>query len=291
MSRFTRRFKKNKNKTIKSKVSSINPPVSTIKIGGNYGEIQTPNEISKTEEQQREGIIDNNLSQATSGLISNAENAVDKTGSVMINDVNEVLGSEAVKETTKQAAKDTVDIVKELAGTFNEALDDPEFKSEAKQAIKNAGELGVVLADAAKEPLDRALNSTAESIGKTMPKLGAAGVKTLWDAIGAFPPLNILIEGINVVNDVTKAASAVTEATTETIESASDAFIETKKNVETKLKELEEKKRISQQISNRTTNSINEFESPINTQSAGGYKTRRRLFKNKAKSKRVRFSI
>jgi hypothetical protein len=59
------------------------------------------------------------------------------------------------------------------------------------------------------------------------------------------------------------------------------------------LKELEEKKKMGDQISNRTTKSINNFENPLSstTQSAGGRKTKRRLFKRKAKSKRVRFAI
>lgn len=270
MSNFTRRFKKYKNKNIKK--------------GGNR----------IVEEPQREGIIDkvgHNLSDATSGLVSNTENAVDKTGAVILNNVNEVLGSDAAKQATEQAAKDTAKIIKVFAEKFNEALDDPEVKAEVKQAIKNAGELGMVVAEAAKEPVNRALNNTAESIERTMPKLGAAGVKTLWDAVGAVPPLNIVIEGINVVNNLTKAASAVSEATTEAIESASNAFIETKNNIEMKLKDLEEKKKISNLISNRTTNSIRDFEGPVTAQTGGGYKTRRRLFKNKAKSKRVRFAI
>ena len=55
------------------------------------------------------------------------------------------------------------------------------------------------------------------------------------------------------------------------------------------LKELDEKKKMSQQISNRTTNSINQFENPSVVK--GGTKTRRRLFKRKLKSKRVRFAI
>lgn len=292
MSKNTRRFKQYKNKTIKGGVKLwpwTSKKAQNIQgINNSSGkQIETvttpPVQVPNTPE-----VSDQNQVPNTPDMVSEPENALDKTGAAIINNVNEVLESDIAKETTKQAAKDTVYIVKELAGTFNKALDDPEFKAEAKQAIQNVGELGLVFAEAAKEPVNIALNNTAESIERTMPKLGAAGVKILWDTMGAIPPISILVDGINIVNDVTKATSAASKVATEAIESASDAFSETKKKFELKLKELEEKKRISQQISNRTTNSIKEFEDPIQ---AGGYKTRRRLFKHKAKSKRVRFTV
>jgi len=109
--------------------------------------------------------------------------------------------------------------------------------------------------------------------------------------MAAVPGVGAVIEVGKMLNDGTKAASAVVEAGSEAVEAASDAFIETKENVEQGLKELEEKKKLAEQISNRTTKSIDNFENPISTQMVGGRKTRRRLFKRKAKSKRVRFAI
>ena len=63
-----------------------------------------------------------------------------------------------------------------------------------------------------------------------------------------------------------------------------------KENIEEGLKVLEEKKKLGDEISSRTDKSIKEFEDPVKTQD-GGRKTRRRLFKRKAKSKRVRFAM
>jgi len=92
MKNFTRHLKKYKNKTIKK--------------GGN----------KNGEEIQRKGIIDN--------LGDKLSEAADKTGAVIINNANEVLRSDTVKQTTKEAAKDTVEVVKEITEKVNEALED-----------------------------------------------------------------------------------------------------------------------------------------------------------------------
>jgi hypothetical protein len=315
MSKLTRRFKTYKNKTIKTNLSSI-------KKGGKYGQLYRSHEISKIDEHpKREGIIDyyeNKLSGAASTvtnfaidtglkmvglkrikdephtenneeprIVSNAESTIDKVGSDVLENVNDFLKSDSLQQTTEQSTKDTSQIIKKI----NEALDDPEVKLEIKQAIKNAGEFGSVIIEAGKKPFNEAVDVAAEATQKATGAALSGAVKVGTDVLGAVPFLGAIIDVGKMVNDGSKAASAVTEATTEAIESASDAFIETKKNIEIKLKELEEKKRISQQISNRTTDSIKEFEAPTNAQYGGGYKTRRRLFKNKAKSKRVRFAI
>jgi hypothetical protein len=70
---------------------------------------------------------------------------------------------------------------------------------------------------------------------------------------------------------------------------------ETNEKVKEGLKQLEEKKNEAEKISNRTTNSIKQFENPLlsSTGQTGGRhrRTHRRLIKHKAKSKRVRFAI
>jgi hypothetical protein len=316
MSKFTRDFKKYKNKTVKK--------------GGRYRQVRNSNEFD--EKPHREGIIDkyenklsetastvenfavdtglrlfglkrinqndenneynkNNLDQirdSSSEILNNIERSADKTGANVIGNVNEVLGSDYVNQTTEQAARDTAQLVKIGAEKFNEALDKPEVKEELKKAIRNAGELGSVMIEAGKEPFNKAVDVAAEATQKATSAALSGAVKVGTDVLAAVPFFGAIIDVGKMVNDGSRAASAVNEASSEAIEAVSDAFIETKKNFEIKLKELEEKKRIAQQISNRTTNSIKEFEAPIQS---GGYKTRRRLFKRKAKSKRVRFAI
>jgi hypothetical protein len=59
------------------------------------------------------------------------------------------------------------------------------------------------------------------------------------------------------------------------------------------LKDLEEKKKMSQEISNRTNESIKTFENPQQVQlQAGGFnKTKRKFTKHTQKSRKVRFAI
>lgn len=245
------------------------------------------NKTMKKGWKERNGVIDtvkDNITNSKDAVIS----TVDKTGATILNNVNEVLASDQVDQTTKQAAQDTSDILKRISQNMNEKLDNPETKAEIGKAIENIGDMSSLLVKAMKDPVNEAINNTAGTIQNAAPKLGAAVTKTAWDMAGALPPLNILIEGINVVNDLTKAASAVAKATTEISETTSNAIGEVKKNL---LKELDEKKKISQQISNRTVDSIREFENPNTNQVAGNRKTRRRFFKSKVKTKRVRFLI
>jgi hypothetical protein len=317
MSKLTRRFKKNKkNKTIKKggavkeregvldmigdKINDIASSAATkvadatLKIAG----LERIDKSVKEEidaEKDTEKIDENieKIGDAASSTLSNVQNIADKTGSAIIQGVNEVLGSDAAKETTKQAAEDTAEIVKESAEVFNKALDDPEVKAEVEKAIENAGEVGEVVMKAAEKPLEKAIDVAANSAQKATSATVSGAIKVGTDALGAVPFWGAIIDFGKMLNDGTRAASAAVEAGSEAVEVASDAFIQTKENIAEGLKELEEKKKMAEEISNRTTKSINNFEKPITTQKTGGgtYKTRRKFLKHKAKSKRVKFAI
>jgi hypothetical protein len=321
MPKLTRRFKKHyKNRTIKStggssekssssdnlherkgimdiignKISDVTSSAATT-LGDAGLKIAGLERVDKSaEEEVANKKVDENIEKigdAASGIVSDVGNVVDKTGSAIIDNVNEVLGSDAVNETTQQAAEETADIVKEGAERFNDALNDPEVKAEVEEAIENAGEIGSVVVKAAEKPFNEAVDVVAQSTQKATSAAVSGAIKVGTDALAAVPFWGAIIDLGKMLNDGTRAASAVVEAGSEAVEAGSDMFIETKENVEKGLKELEEKKRLSQQISNRTTKSINEFENPRVQQSAGGRKTTRRLFKRKGKSKRVRFAI
>jgi hypothetical protein len=303
MSKITRRLKNKKNRTIKKGGSTIegtrregifdiignkisNIASSTGKTIGDTGlKIIGLERIDKSVEEENSS---KKIGDAAYGIVSDVGNVVDKTGAAIIENVNEVLGSDIVKQTTEQAAEQTADIVKDSAEKFNEALNDPEVKAEVEEAIENAGEVAEIVLKAAKKPLDEAIDIAAESTKKASSAAVSGAIKVGTDALSAIPFWGAIIDLGKMVNDGSSAASAVVEAGSEAVEGASDAFIETKENVEKGLKELEEKKRMSEQISNRTIKSINDYENPITYQKAG---TRRRLLKRKTKSKRVRFAI
>ena len=295
MAKFTRRLRKHrKNRTLKTGGAS-EPREGTLDIIGDKLNnviqnasatvIDTGLKIAGLERIHNKS--DNSTDNSTindNGVMSSVAN---KTGSAIINSVNEVLGSNTVKESTLQAAKDTADIIKQSASKFNEALNDPVVKSEVEEAIRNAGEISTVAVEAAREPFNEAVDVASDAFQKTSSAALSGAIKVGTDAMAAIPGIGSIIELGKIANDSSKAASAMVEAGSEAIEAASDAFIETKANMERGLKELEEKKRIGEQIANRTTRSITDFQNP----KIGGQKSRRRLFKRKGKSKRVRFAF
>lgn len=319
MPKLSRRLKKNKkNKTLKGggdksepekdkderegiidiigdKISDVASSATTF-VGDAGLKIMGLERINKTsEEDDATKKVDKNInkvSDAASGIITDVGNVVDKTGVAIIDNVNEVLGSDAVKQTTEQAAKKTAELVKEGAETFNQALNDPEVKAQLEESIEKAGEIGSVVVEAAEKPLEKAVDVTANAVSKATGAALAGFIKVGTDMMGAVPGVGAVIEVGKMLNDSSKAASAVVEAGSEAVEVVSDVFIETKEGVKKGLELLERQKKLGNEISNRTDKSIKEFENPIATaQSAGARKTRRRLLKHRGKSKRVRFAI
>jgi methyl-accepting chemotaxis protein len=321
MAKKTRRYKKYiKNKTIKRGGTTIDKPVqesegvldmvgdklsdvasSTATTLGDTGlKIMGLERINKTnEEEENIKKVDEKigkLSDAASGVASDVGNVLDKTGATVLNSANNILGSDEVKESTQVAAEKTADIVKELSKKFNDTLNKPEVKAQVKEALDNAGEVGEMVVEAAEKPFNKVVDVAAEQTPKIMGSLSAGIMKVATDMLGAVPFVGGIIDLGKAVNDGSKAISASVEAGSEVVEASADAITETTKNIEEGIKELSDKKQESQEISNRTTNSINEFENPttkvVPNQIVGGSrKTRRRLTKRKLKSKRVRFAV
>jgi hypothetical protein len=246
--------------------------------------------IKSQEEEQRQGEQE----PLTSSTISGVQNIVDKTGATVLGSVNNVIESDASKQTTLQAAQNTAEIVKMAAKAFNDALDNPVVKAEVEKAVENAGEIGTLLIEAAEKPVNKMIDLIAvKSIPKAINAVLTGMVKAGTSAASALPGVGALVSLLKIIDDSSRATSAVVEAGSEAVEAASDAFIETTENVYRLLNELDEKNKMAEQISNRTTNSINEFENPIiqQPQSKEGRRTRRKFFRNKGKSKRVRFAF
>jgi len=225
------------------------------------------------------------------GFISQAINVVDKAGAIAIGTVNSVLDSDAAKQTTSEAAKGTAQIVGNTAQTFNDAFNDPVIKAQIEKAVENAGELGGVIIKASDEPIQEAVGVAGKAATKAI-NAGVVGtIEVGKNALKATPGVGALVSGLDALNAASKGVAATVEAGSDVAIAAADAIGQTTKNVNKILKELEEKKKMGGQISNRTANSINEFENPTITSGGGGLKTRRRLLKRYTKSKRVRFFI
>jgi hypothetical protein len=235
----------------------------------------------------------NELGETASDVLSDVKNVADKTSAAVIENINEVLGSEQVKESVEQATENTVEILKDNAEIFNKALNDPEVKEELEKAIENAADIGTVAVKAAEKPFNEAIDVAAQAIPKAAASSLAGVIKVGTDALGAVPGVGAIIDFGKMLNDGTRAVSGVVEATTDAIEAGSDLIIDTKKNFENGMKLLEKNKKMAEEISNRTSKSIKDFETPLNKagESTGGGRTRRRLRKHKGKSKRVRFAL
>jgi hypothetical protein len=236
---------------------------------------------------------DEKIGESASGMVSAVGNTVNKTSSAVINNVNNVLGSESISNSVGDAAKKTAEIAGNLADKFNNAMDNPEIKKKVEKAIDYAGDIGEIVVKSSEKPLKEAIRVGVEAGSEAIGATSSGAVRVITDIAAAVPVIGGIIDLAKAFNDGSRAASAVVEAGSEAVETASDAFIETTKNIKQGIKELEEKKNLSDKISNRTTQSINNFENPLpNTvQAAGRRRTKRRLFKRKAKSKRVRFVI
>lgn len=223
--------------------------------------------------------------QETPGVVSDAKNIANKASVAVVENINKVLGSEAVSNSVEQAGKTTAIITGKLAEKFNKAMEDPDLKAKVKKAIENAGEIGSVVAKAAEEPLQKLAKVSGKAATTAFGAASSGAIKVGTDMLGAIPGVGGIIEIGKMINDGSKAASAIVEAGSEAVETASDAFVDTSENVKEELKNLEAQKKISNQIAGRTSKSIEEFEQ------AGGFnKTKRKFSKNTPKSRKVRFA-
>jgi ABC-type transporter Mla subunit MlaD len=232
-----------------------------------------------------------------SGVFGKVTELVSRTGATVIEKVNDALESKLVKETVQEAAEKTADIVKDNLEVFNAELNDPQVKEQVVEAIENASIIGDALVESSKEPL----NKFAQNVAEEIPKIGQAVVpgfvKVGTDLAASVPGIGAVIDFGKALNDGAEAFSKSVEATSNIIDSGADLINETKENFEEVKRELEKNKQLAEKISNRTNQSINEFTNPLDkfnnttVQSGGRRKTKRRIIKNKIKSKRVRFAF
>lgn len=221
--------------------------------------------------------------------VRNIQNKFDKGKKAILGTVNGVLDSDIVDNKVKDTAKDTAQIIGKLASRFNEAMDDPAIKYKIEKSIQNVGELSDIAVESFKEPFKKGVNDLIETVNESAPKFGKAVGKAAWDTVTSIPPISVVGDLINITNDVTKAASAAVDAGSEAIITASNTFIETRDNIKKILKELDERKKMAEQITNRTTNSIRDFENPLANTMRGGRKSRRKVSQN-SKTKRAKFA-
>jgi len=264
----------------------------------------------QNENSQQNNKIDNNVGNAisnaestTTGLLSNvksigndAANIFNQGAAAVVGNINDVLESPRVETSVTEAAKQTAQVGTNLLKKFNENLNDPEFKEVTKEALENASDYLEIGVKALNKPLDSAIDELNQSGTKAASGAVSGLIKVGMDAVGAVPGVGAIVDVGKMINDGTKAASTVVEAGSEAVETASDLFIKTNAGIKKGIQELEKKKSEAENIAKRTSDSMNEFQNPLstNTDKVGGYakKSKKRLFNRKIKTKKmVRFLL
>ena len=249
----------------------------------------------------------------------------DGTSAAILENVNDVLESPKVErsvvETAKKTAKDAVNLLNKV----NVVLDTPELKAATEDALDNVADYAEVAVEAMDKPIDKAIDKFNEAGSEAAAGVASGLVKVATDAAAAVPGAGAIIDIGKMVNDGTAAVGKVVESASATVEAVSDAVEETSENFKEGIDKLKHAENaVAEKIDvlgnssrdvlgkganslnklnkqgldtlNRVNSSMEEFQNPLKSNVAaaaagGGRKTRRKLFKRKAKSKRVRFAI
>jgi len=259
--------------------------------------LQSVNENEATEK------LDANVekfSNAASGLVSQAQrigndvvNVVDKGSAALIENINDVLESPKIENSVTEAAKETGAIAGKLLQKFNEGLSSPEVKAATKETLNNVADYANIAINALDEPLDKAIDELNQAGTQALSGSVAGIVKVGTDALGAIPGFGAIIDIGKMINDGSKAAASVVEAGSQAAKTFSDLETETLGNIKKELDDLKKKKELASKILDRTSQSINDFNDPLNYNKPnlkGGSKKKRNLFTN-FKTKRVRFVL
>jgi len=283
------------------------------------------NKISQVSDAATNAI--SGLVSQASAIGADVVKVADGTSAAILENVNDVLESPEVQhsvvETAQQTAKDAVNLLNKV----NEALDTPELKAAAETTLNNAAEYTNIAVEAMDKPIDKVIDKVNESGTKAAAGVASGFVKVATDAAAAVPGAGAIIDIGKMVNDSTAAVGKVVEAASTSVENISDAVEETTENFKEGVEKLNDAKNAVENKANvlgnsasnvlgkgttslnklntegiNTLNRVNEsmdaFHDPLknnitatNPVTVGGRKSRRKLLKRKAKSKRVRFAL
>ena len=241
-------------------------------------------------------------------------NVINKTAGALIGQINGILESPKANQTVIQAANDTVRDLTKLLNEFNKTTSNPEFKAALDLSLNNAADYANILVEATNEPVNNAIDNLRNSAIKASSGVVSGIVKVATDAAAAVPGAGAIIDVGKMINDGTAAIGKIVEAGSETTETLADVLEKTSKNfkqgidklnsirskADSKISEIGDFKKLTKDkfnISKRINSSIDNFENPLKKDDSavagGGYKakTKKKVFKHKVKSKRVRFAI
>jgi hypothetical protein len=276
---------------------------------------QVETENSTQEVDQKNNEIGDGALGMVSGIASDVKNVFDKGSAAVIENINDVLKNPKVGASLNEAATETAEVGVNLLENFNKSLSTPELKEQTKKGFETAAEYANIVVESMDKPINNAVDELNKAGTKAASGAVTGAIKVVTNGMTAVPYVGSIISMGKIVNDVSKAAGDVVEAASDASSTISKVVEETSKNIDIGLDKLEEQKeelssikpditfkpeetfnqlkKVGGTVSNRVDKSINQFENPINSVPVliGGRKTRRKLFKNKGKSMRVRFAI
>ena len=182
----------------------------------------------------------------------------------------------------KEAAED-LDNIKKI-------VSDPKNVEKVKEIVSEAAKQGAVVFQAAQPLIGPVVDTAIKQGEKVFDKSVDALTTTGANLVKEIPGVGLVITGIQDISKIGEAASAAIGATSEIVTQTADSAVVFDKN----LKELQKEGELT---TNRTNESIKDFETPIISQvkpTNGGYRNtspKKSHKKKVSKTKKVRFAV
>ena len=216
--------------------------------------LQTINPVETTEDTNKINETMNNATETVnkatekateevSKIGSDVANVFDKGSAALINNINDVLGSNMVNNSLKEASSDLGETSAKILHNFNQAVSTPEFKEETKVVLDNAAEIADIVIKSSEKPINDAIDVINKSAADASAGVASGAIKVATDVMAAVPGYGAIIEVGKMANDISAAAGDVVEATTTATEAVSKAVTETSNNINEGLEKLEEVKK------------------------------------------------
>jgi len=257
-----------------------------IKYGGNNNE----DKINSTEtnhnkiERTFSDMTNDALIHQTNNIYDTGIHLVDKSKEAIVQNINDFIESPKITQISEFGENYLNDI--------NERIKNPVFKKQVNETLDNISDYSEMTLKALDKPIDNTIKKLKVAGTEAVSGVLSSGIKVGTDALAAIPGVGAIIELGKIANDASKGVSSVIDASSKAAETVDDFISETNKNM-TKLNKMKQQ---GGEIIQRTIDSINDFQKPIHVNSItsvmkGGNKTKKRFFRRKNKTKRVRFNL
>jgi hypothetical protein len=255
-----------------------------IKYGGNEDEYKNKINSNNTYLNDIEKKVSGITNDITNDVYDTSVHLANKSKEYVIQNINDFIESPKISKIAESGENYLKDI--------NDKIENPVFKKQVNDTLENISDYSELTLKAMDKPIDDAIIKLNDAGTKATSGIVSSSIKVGTDALAAIPGIGAFIELGKIANDASKGVSSVVEASSQAAETVDDFLTETNKNI-TKLSNIKQQ---GGEIIDRTIDSINNFHKQIPISSLpsamkGGNKTKKRFFRRKNKTKRVRFNL